>query len=362
MGKKLNIDELFSLMMIFEIGTALLFCLGIAAKQDAWLAVLLAMTAAFFLIFVFILLFNKTNMNLAQILEYAFGKYIGKILSLLYAFYFFYNAAKNTRDYTELSLNTITPKTPIYVFPLFMMLLVMYYLLFDISILGRVAKIILPIILIITLIQPLPVITKSDFSFTKLLPVMEGGILPVIKAAFPLILTFPFGELIAFTMVFTELKQKNKLLKYSILLVLLAGLLLSFNNIIIISALGIAEAERYNFPFYQVTTLISFGTLKNFDTFFVIIMVLGIFFKITVFTYAGLKALQNTFELNDYKSMLIPVATIITGASFVIADSYPTYIIIGLKITPLYIHVPLQIILPVLTLIAVSIKAKKKPA
>ncbi|EGD49912.1 Spore germination protein [Thermoanaerobacter ethanolicus JW 200] len=91
-----------------------------------------------------------------------------------------------------------------------MLILVMYYLLFDICVLARVAKILLPLILAIMAFQTTMIMMGDNFSFSRLLPILENGIVPVIKAAIPLIVTFPFGELIAFTTVFDKVKQKEK--------------------------------------------------------------------------------------------------------------------------------------------------------
>lgn len=90
--------------------------------------------------------------------------------------------------------------------------------------------------------QTTMIMMGDNFSFLRLLPILENGIVPVIKAAIPLIVTFPFGELIAFTTVFDKVKQKEKIKKIMLITTVFTGLLLSFNNIIIISSLGAAEA------------------------------------------------------------------------------------------------------------------------
>ncbi|ABY92310.1 spore germination protein KB [Thermoanaerobacter thermohydrosulfuricus] len=361
MNKRLEVSDLLFLMITFEIGTSVLFCLGIKAKQDCWLSILIAMLISLPITLMYVSSFEKSQKNLPQLLEFVYGKYIGKTLSLIYALYFLYIASRNVRDYVELSVNTIYSRTPTYIFSSFMLILVMYYLLFDICVLARVAKILLPLILAIMAFQTTMIMMGDNFSFSRLLPILENGIVPVIKAAIPLIVTFPFGELIAFTTVFDKVKQKEKIKKIMLITTVFTGLLLSFNNIIIISSLGADEASRENFPLYQVIRLINLGNLKNLDTLYVFIMIIGVFFKISVFTYAGLTMIKNALELKSYKYLLFPVLSMIFAASFIIADSYQTHILIGLKFTPFYIHVPLQIILPMITFLFLNIKEKRKP-
>lgn len=360
MNKRLEVSDLLYLMIIFEIGTSVLFCLGIEAKQDCWLSILIAMLISLPITFMYVSSFEKSQKNLPQLLEFVYGKYAGKTLSLIYSLYFLYIASRNVRDYVELSVNTIYSRTPAYIFSSFMLILVMYYLLFDICVLARVAKILLPFILTIMAFQTSMIMLREHFSFLRLLPVMENGIMPVIKAAVPLIVTFPFGELIAFTTVFDKVKQKKKIRKMMLITTVFTGLILSFNNIIIISSLGMEEASRENFPLYQVIRLINLGNLKNLDTLYVFIMIIGVFFKISVFTYAAFSMIKNTFELKNYKHLLFSVLSIIFATSFIIADNYQTHILVGLKFTPFYIHLPLQIILPIITFLLLNIKQKRK--
>ncbi|MDR7246351.1 GerAB/ArcD/ProY family transporter, partial [Priestia megaterium] len=50
---KISSSQLFILMVLFELGSALLVPLAIDAKQDAWLAILLGMVFSFVLLLVY---------------------------------------------------------------------------------------------------------------------------------------------------------------------------------------------------------------------------------------------------------------------------------------------------------------------
>ncbi|SNX54552.1 endospore germination permease [Thermoanaerobacterium sp. RBIITD] len=359
--KSITIKELFSTMFLFEIGSAILFALGISAKQDAWIAIIIATLAAFPLIYLYLTLFKIYNVNLAKILEATFGKFLGKVLSAIYVIYFLYIAARVTRDFDELSVGSIYPKAPIIAISLTMGIVVLYYLLFDISVTMKSAHLLLPIMLFLIIFKLFASFTTiSGINLTKLTPVLENGILPVLKAAFPEILTFPFGELIAFMMIFPEMSNKTGLNKCCFLVVAITGLLLTLNIINTLSTLGIVETERANFPYYQIACLIKFGNFKNLDSFYVVEIIIGGIIKVIVFTYAGIKSIQSIFNLQEYKFLLLPIGTIVFALSIIIADSYPMHIALGLKLTPLYIHVPLQIIIPLIILIISFIKKPQK--
>ena len=358
--KKITYTELFSAMLVFELGSAILFVLGISAKQDAWIAMIIATIAAFPLVYMYVTLFKKYDANLPQILEGVFGKIVGKALSAIYAIYFLYIAARVTRDFDELNISTIYRQTPISAISIAILIVVLYFLLFDISVTIKSAHMVLPVFVFLAAMQFLGIFTINGISVKKLFPVFGNGFMPVIKAAFPHILTFPFGELITFMMIFPEIYLKKDLNKYCMALVAVTGLWLTINTVEILSALGVAETARANFPFYQLVLSMKFGSFRNLDPFYAVEIVIGGVIKITVFAYAAIKTIQSIFNLKEYKFLLIPVGTIIYALSILIADSYPLHILIGLKLTTVYIHVPLQIIIPLIVLILSFIKKPQK--
>ncbi|AFK87290.1 GerAB/ArcD/ProY family transporter [Thermoanaerobacterium saccharolyticum] len=354
--KSVTIKELFSAMFLFEIGNTILFAHGISAKQDSWIAVLLAMISALPLLYLYIFLYNTYNINLTEILKVSFGKIIGRIISIIYMFYFFYMAARVTRDYLELSTSSIFPLAPIKIIAIFLMIVTAYFLLFDISVTLNVANILLPFFLSLISIIFIFAFTIPGYSFSKIFPIFEGGIMPVLKAAYPRILTFPFGEMFVFMMIFPEIKCSKDLFKYSSLVYLITGILLAFNDINIISAIGVKEASRVNFPFYTVTRLITLGFLRSLDSLYIALMIIGNLIKIIIFAFAGLKACQSVFDIKEYKFLIIPTATIVYALSIVTAESYFIQIPVELPIMALYVHVPLLVIVPLILLIVYFLK------
>ncbi|MEG6569822.1 endospore germination permease [Thermoanaerobacterium thermosaccharolyticum] len=356
--KSVTQKELLFSIFLFEIGNTILFAHGISAKQDSWMAILLAMASALPLLYLYIFLYQQYRLNLTEILKLSFVKPIGKVLSAVYMLYFFYMAARVTRDYLELSTGSIFPMSPIKVIAIFLMIVVTYFLLFDISVTLKVASILLPGFISLILVVFLFAFTIPGYSLNKITPILGDGIMPIIKAAYPQILTFPFGEIIVFMMIFPEVPNKKDLFKHSFVVFILTGLFLAFNNINIISAIGVYEASRINFPFYSMTRLISLGFFKNLDSLYIALMIIGNLIKIIIFAYAGLKASQSVFDIKEYKFLLIPTAAIIYALSIITAESYFIQIPVELPLMSLYVHVPLQIIVPLLLLIVYFVKKR----
>ncbi len=82
--------QMFCLMILFEIGSTTVFGLGLDAKQDAWISIILAMLFGFVLIWIYTEIQKYyPNNNLTDILINVYGKCIAIPLILLYALEFF---------------------------------------------------------------------------------------------------------------------------------------------------------------------------------------------------------------------------------------------------------------------------------
>lgn len=56
---KISVIQLFAMMFIFDLGTALVVSHGIHAKKEAWLAILLGMCGGIALFFIYYFLFRQ---------------------------------------------------------------------------------------------------------------------------------------------------------------------------------------------------------------------------------------------------------------------------------------------------------------
>jgi spore germination protein KB len=74
---KINGGQLFVMMVLFELGSALLVGLGMDAKQDAWLAILLGWAGGLVLFTVYGSLFRQyPDLPLTGYLQAIMGKYL----------------------------------------------------------------------------------------------------------------------------------------------------------------------------------------------------------------------------------------------------------------------------------------------
>ncbi|MGV2503214.1 GerAB/ArcD/ProY family transporter, partial [Priestia megaterium] len=79
---KMSASQLFILMVLFEMGSALLVSRAIRAKQDAWLAILRGMIFSFVLFFVYHKLYTYyPDLLPTEYMQKILGKVLGTILA-----------------------------------------------------------------------------------------------------------------------------------------------------------------------------------------------------------------------------------------------------------------------------------------
>lgn len=197
--------------------------------------------------------------------------------------------------------------------------------------------------------------------FNHLRPVLENGWKPIFKSLFPGTVTFPFGEMITFTMLLPFLNNKEKAKKIGIVGIALSGLTLTLITIMHIAVAGSDVRERSSFPFLTAVSYINIADfVQRLDTVVIISMVILGFVKITVFFFCAMNGTAELFKIGNPKKLIYPLAVIVLISSIIIGPNYIHHIYEGVKIVPYYLHLPMQLVLPMIILIIAWIKQRKK--
>ncbi|WP_257351663.1 GerAB/ArcD/ProY family transporter [Pseudalkalibacillus decolorationis] len=182
---KISPQQLFSLIILFEFGTALVVPLGVDAKQDAWLAELLGLTGGVILLLIYYYLYshNKDQL-LTSYIQKILGKYIGYFIGLSYILFFIYGASRDLRESSELFLLQFS-ETPMTALSGIMMILVCYAVYLGIEVLARTGELFLGIVFSMVILTIFCATFSNVIRFENLLPVLENGWKPVLTTAFP---------------------------------------------------------------------------------------------------------------------------------------------------------------------------------
>lgn len=358
--EKIGLRQLFLVMLAFEVGSAIIFPLGAEAKQYAWLAVLAGMGLGLILVSIFTKLSGYyPGDSYIEIILNIFGRFTGFPLGMTYILYFTSQAARISRDFTELIVSTILVGTPALVIMSSFVAVIIYTLRGGIEVFARMAEMVLPVVMIVFLITWIIVSASGVVDPKQLSPLLGGELSGIWKEAFPVLASLPFGELIAFTMVWTGIKDSGRLKKVGRAAVFSAGIILSLNIAGMISVLGSHLYGRLQYPLLATVRMASVADfLERIDAVVILLMVAGGFFKVGVYLYAASVGTAHLFKLQSNRSVLIPLGTIIIPLGLIQARNVVEHNIIGLEFLMTYGHIPLQMVIPALMLIIAYFRQK----
>ncbi|CAM3946915.1 spore germination protein [Paenibacillus alkaliterrae] len=353
-------NQLSILIIIFLIGSTPLFELGIKAKQDAWIAMTVAAAAGLLLTVMYIRIQKRApEAGLAELYMMHFGKWIGGAVGLIHACWFAYESMRNVRDVGELTMMGLLTLTPKWIVMLLILSVSAYTVSKGLEVFVRIVQLLFPVAALSYLFVILLLLISRLPDISRLQPVLENGIAPVMKAAFPDLLSFPFGQMITMLVFWKYVHEKKIIGRVSYWSQAGVSLFLILMNMLIMSVLGPELSSLSALPLLEVVQLIRLANiLERLDVIVTLLLFIGLYVKMTalymasVFTFSAVTGIP-------YRHCVMPIALVIYASSFLEANN--TYHIwIGLDVT-LKIVPLLQVALPLLML-AVGIRKKYKDA
>jgi len=359
---KIKASQMFILVVLFEMGSAILVGLGVSAKQDAWISMLLGLAGGllFFLVYYQLYKYYPTLPFTSYVQRIA-GKWMGRLLGLLYIIYFIYLSTRVLRDFGELLTTTIYFNTPLIVINSLMMVIIIYAIHKGIEVIVRVGELFFGVIYLLAIVGFLLIIFSGLIHPEFLLPVLEQGWRPVFITFIRETIIFPFGEMVVFTMLLPYLNDHKKVKFACMGGMILAGINVTITCAINVATLGVDLFERSNFPLLTTIGKIQLANfIERLDVLFMLYLMIGCFFKISVFFYAAVVGATDLFQFKNHQKLSFPIGLIILLASITIASNYAEHIQEGLKVVPVYVQWPFQIIIPTLLLIIAFFRNRKK--
>lgn len=344
------------LIMLYLMGSTVLVGSGGAAKKDMWLAMIIGIVLAIPLfLFYSKLLASFPGKNIFDISELAFGKFMGKVIILLYTWYALHLGAMVVDNYAEFINIVGLPETPRAIPVMFFGVLCAWVVKEGIEVLGRWAELFLAFILGVMFITIFFAIPKMHIN--QIRPVLEDGLPPLIKGTFG-IFAFPYAEAVTFTMITPFYKNKKSVYKIYMYGLLLGGfmlLLIAFRNLLTI---GPGKMMLHYYPSYVAVGRINIGEfIQRAQILITVAFLITGFAKISVCLLATANGVAKLFNINEFRNIVVPVTILMLNLSFIVYDNIMETIKWAPNIYPYYAFI-FQVILPVITYIGASLKAR----
>lgn len=358
MKVKIPVYQLFAAIIAAPLGTAVLFFITPEAKQDAWISMFIYIIPGIMLQIIYTSLWKKYPKDtIVTYMPKIFGRILGYIISIVYIIFFAYEAARVARDFAALILISSMPKIPNTIILLCIMLVSGYAAYLGLETLFRSANLYIYIWIIFFILEWFFLFTtEGTLKFYNIKPILHNSIVSVIKDSWKLI-AFPYGETLVITMFFSYVKETAKVRKFSVLAIILLGIILTLNTIMFICVLGVNFASNSLFPLLRTIRLMHIGeTFDRVDVFTILILIVGGFIKIGIFMYGSMLGFSQLIKIKDTKYLALPFSIVVFFAAILMAKNYPQHIYIGLTLTITYINLPVMIIIPLAALIVYYIK------
>ncbi|MFC0275019.1 GerAB/ArcD/ProY family transporter [Metabacillus herbersteinensis] len=356
-NSKISSYQLFTLIVVFVIGTTVIFPLAADAKQAAWISILLAMFCGLPLLIIYCYLNRQyPNLLLTDYCKKILGKYIGTTIGIFYILFFLYGASRDVRDAMELA-PLFLHGTPISAIGIVFMVPILYGLYLGIEVISRTIEIFF-VYLVITVVLMIIFVFFSDIvKLENLLPVLEPGWETIIRTTINEAWMAPFGEIICFTMIFAYLNKPELQLKVGIAGVICGGLVLAFIHLLTIAVLGEHIRSHSLAPLLKMVQKIDIANfIQRLDAIFMIWLVVNDFFKVTIFMYAAVIGGATIFKLSK-NLLIIPFGLIVFFTSIFFTGSYTTHMAQS-DIVLKYVYPIFSVYIPLLLFIVCFIRQK----
>ncbi|MGG6313058.1 GerAB/ArcD/ProY family transporter [Paenibacillus macerans] len=349
--------EARNILILFIMGSTMILGTAGQAKNDAWIAILIAIGMSFPVVLISArLLALYPGQNLYDIFQNVFGKLLGKVFILLYVWYAIHLAALVLRNFGEFMDAEAMPETPMLVPMLFVSALSVGVVLSGIETMGRSARLLFNVCLVTILMVLLLTIGRMEFD--NLLPILDKGWGPVWEGAFSTF-SFPFAEIILFTAIFSCIKSQKLLVNVFIPGLLIGGglvLFISFRNVFV---LGVYTMSNVYFPSYVAVGRINVGDfIQRIEGTVAIVFVICAFMKISVCLLAASKGIAKLFGLNSYRSVVIQTGLLVTYLARILYGNVMEMEYFAMEIYSYYAF-PFQVIFPVILLLFAEIKVRR---
>ncbi|MEG6513312.1 endospore germination permease [Desulforamulus ruminis] len=308
----------YLVMIVFA--TSILFVPGLVAKEAStasWLALIIALAVGMLIALI------STSLGLRYpgktLIQYAvdiLGFPLGKLVSLLFIFYFFYVSYFVLRQFQALMSAAYMPETPPVVFMVLLTLLSCSALYLGLEVIVRANSLILFFNLLAFLIIFFVFIGTVDWFNLK--PDFSKGVGPIINGS--LSPSSWFGETAAILMLIPFIQRKSAVRRITLYALLLLFFLLEIVIITVVGNFGPERTSRLVFPLFTLLSQPPHFVQELFfqpSALFMAVWISGMLMKLTTFFFAGVYGLAQWFGLASYRCLVLPGGALIVVLAFI---------------------------------------------
>lgn len=350
--------QAIAMLILFITNGTLIFPSGVEAQKDIWIAIIISMLFGMLVSLMYSKLLTLfPGEDLYDILISLFGHFFGKIFCIIYIWFSFNIAVLIIEDYFSFITTVTLPEMNIFIIVIFPVLLCAYALKNGIEVIGRFAELIVSSLVVLVITAFLLLTPQMDVR--NLMPVLEKGITPILSGAFSLF-SFPFGETIVFTALFSSLESTKDIKKSYLWGILIGGSLVLIAKTSDILTLGVDRFSQYYFPSYASVSRVRIGEfIQRIEIIAGLTFTIGGLMKLCICMFTAVKGIAKLLNIKNYRFLVVPMCLLLLDYSFIFNKNI-------IELTNWtgtlwrYYSLPFELILPLFILFYALIAAKKK--
>ncbi|MEY2196590.1 endospore germination permease [Neobacillus sp. BF23-41] len=355
---KISSFQMGIMMYPVVVGTADLLLPGITAKfakNDLWISPIIASLMGLFTLFIAYQLHRLyPNQTIIQYSKHIIGLIPGKILGIIYLFFFLHVNGLIIRQYGEFIVGSFLPRTPISVVISTMILVCAFAVCGGLEVLGRASQFFVPIVVLLWGV--IVILLIPDMDPKNILPILEKGITPPIIGAITPMGWFTHFILISFILPFVTDQEKG--MKWGIISIFGIMITLVLLNMTTFFVFG-RNTANYLYPVMFAVRYIRIADFfEQIDPVIVAIWVSGTFIKISVYYYALVLGTTQWLNLSNCRPVVFPLGFLLILFSF---WSIPSLLelVHFLRIVPFY-NMTIEMVIPTFLLLIAVLRNRNR--
>ncbi|MEH7250635.1 endospore germination permease [Neobacillus niacini] len=361
--EKISSFQFFILVFLFVIGSSVLHIptvLVAAAKEDGWLVSIIGgLLGIGISLFYGLLAQRLRGKNMLQMYEEVFGAAIGKVFTLLFAYFCLILSSMILRGIGDFMVTQIMHETPIEIIMACFVFIIIMAKKYGIEVFARTAEIFFPWIIFLFFFAIVLILPKLNFQW--IYPILDNGIKPLIKGTI-YYLGFPYFECVLLLMVVPYLKSFQKTKKILVLGTTGGAFVLFVTVIVAIMVLGADLTESQSYVTYILAKKLSIPrVLERMEVIIAVFWIFTIFYKLLLCFFCLTKSIGALFTIENENILAYPLGMLLIGTTIIAGENVVTLNDFSSTIWPFF-SFQMGIVLPLLVLLVDVMKNLNKPA
>lgn len=346
-----------ALLVMFIFGSSAVLGVSSNVAQDTWIPLALG---ALFSVPVLMVCARVARLNpgadLFEIFERTMGKAVGKLATLLMAWYALHLCALVMRNFSEFLMITALYETPQTAVLAVMLVTVGVLARSGAKALGKWSVIVFPIVMGMVAITVC--LSFNIYHYENVLPMFEHSVAEIAEGSFQ-VFSFPFAETVLLLGVADCLDVRENpyhIYLWGVLISTVVLMLVTFRNLLV---LGPVVMSSSYFPSYVAARIISIGDfLSRIEGSISVNFILAGITKITLCLIVASRGLARLTGVSDWRNMVFPAGFAAFALALILYDD--TMQMYAFILYYPYYALPFQVVLPFLAWILSEVRARRK--